>query len=605
MISWFITGVMVLFSLLPLTSLAQSKCTDPCAITGAPNDYWPGAANAAAGTSAITLGTKRAAGTGVAGIALAAGDLVMVIQMQDATINTANTTTYGANNGTGSGYLLANQTGFYEYATVGTVTGAVITLTKPLVNTYNNTVVTGAQTKPTFQIIRVPNCVTMDLSGTIIGAPWNGSTGGIVALRGYTVNMGSATINANGIGFRGGATDAHNGPGAAVNYNGTSTADQYKGEGIAGTPDFLYDTATATEIATGLTFPGGYRGVGAPANAGGAGAGDAGGGGGGNGGAGGRGGSWSLANAGGLGGALFGQASRLRVTMGGGGAGGSANTGATTGLETTIPYGTGVNSFNRGGAGGGIVILGATVRTGALTINASGSVATGTTYTSTTQGSRVGGGGGAGGSVVLYGTGGTIVANALGGNGYLDIAANHIAHGGGGGGGLVYSNGALTGVTSAVTAGLAGCSQAGALTDTLSISCVATDTNSSTNGATGTVALFASAPEPGGPTCSANLSVSKTDGAVSIPAGTTTTYTINVVNSGPSPANNSLLKDPVAPGLNCTSVLCSASVPAGNCPLAANTTIPLLQSTGIVLGTLPAASTLTFQVTCGVTATGQ
>jgi hypothetical protein len=399
----------------PISAHAQA-CLGTCTIAASPNDYWPGTANAAVNATAVTIGAQRT-GAGAGGNQIAIGDMVMVIQMQDATINTADSAAYGSGGATGAGYTAARQTGLYEYAVATnaiTAAGGTLNLSKPLLNAYNMTTSTG-QSSPTFQIIRVPNCITANLSGAIGGAAWNGSTGGVVALRSYTLNMGGATINANGLGFRGGATDAHNGPvGGAIRYNGTNLNDQYKGEGIAGAPDFIYDTSSATEIATGRVFPGGYRGVGAPGNAGGGGEGDSGGGGGGNGGTGGRGGLWSnvAGLTAGLGGAVFAQTTFSRAILGGGGAGGSSNTGATTADETIVPYGTGANTFNRGGAGGGLVILTATVRTGNLTINANGVGATGTAYASTTSGSRVGGGGGAGGSVVLYGTGGTITANA-------------------------------------------------------------------------------------------------------------------------------------------------------------------------------------------------
>jgi uncharacterized repeat protein (TIGR01451 family) len=282
------------------------------------------------------------------------------------------------------------------------------------------------------------------------------------------------------------------------------------------------------------------------------------------------------------------------VVLGGGGAGGSANTTNTNPLETIIPYGVGTNSFNRGGAGGGIVILGAATRTGTLTINASGINATGTAYVSSTLGSRVGGGGGAGGLIVLYGSGSTITANAAGGNGFLDTATGHIAHGGGGGG-VVLSNGALTGVTTNVVAGLAGSSLPSALSDTFA---------ASTNGAAGAVTVFASAAEPGLPSCAVNLSIAKSNAVATVSAGQTTTYTLTITNTGPSAADGALLKDPGAAGLSCTAVSCTSSTPLGNCPAPASTTIANLQGAGITLTSLPAVSTLTFDVVCGVTATG-
>ena len=602
----------VMASALFASPAAAQVCTIACNLTGAINDYWPGTANVATGATSITIGARRA-GAGTAGNTLAVGDWVIVMQVQDATINTANTTAYGANGTTGAGYLAANRTGLYEYARVTSAVGAgggTLSLASALVNNYNVTAVAGAQTTPRFQVIRIPHCATANLSGTLIGAPWNGTTGGVIALRGETVNMGGAIINANGLGFRGGATDAHNAPFSSDNYRSTDVRDQYKGEGIVGTPDFIYDTATATEIATGLTFPNGYRARGAPGNAGGGGEGDSGGGGGANAGAGGRGGVWSNtagSGAGGRGGAVFAERTFSRVALGGGGAGGSAGPDAGFGTgaaeETTPPYGTGARAFARGGAGGGVVILGAVTRNGSLTINANGVAAPFTA--GTVDAIQVGGGGGAGGSVVLYGTGGTIAANVAGGDGANSQRAVHQAHGGGGGGGAVFAFNALTGVTSVLTAGRAGCTVAGS-NDTVAGSCAATDANSSTAGAVGAAATFATAAAPGTPDCvPANITVTKTNVVSTVTAGQTMSYTVTVANGGSRAANNSVLQDTPSAGLSCTAVTCSGSTPAGNCPAAASVTIANLLGPGISLTSLPASSTLTFAVTCGVTANGQ
>ena len=59
-------------------------------LTGVVNTYYGGNANAAAGAISITVGTSTGAVTPIA-----AGDLLLVIQMQDASINTTNTGAYG------------------------------------------------------------------------------------------------------------------------------------------------------------------------------------------------------------------------------------------------------------------------------------------------------------------------------------------------------------------------------------------------------------------------------------------------------------------------------------------------------------------------------
>src|ERR671938_1645089 len=57
---------------------------------GIVNTYYPGTANANAGATSISVGASRGAAT-----AIAVGDLLLVIQMQDATIDSTNADTYG------------------------------------------------------------------------------------------------------------------------------------------------------------------------------------------------------------------------------------------------------------------------------------------------------------------------------------------------------------------------------------------------------------------------------------------------------------------------------------------------------------------------------
>jgi uncharacterized repeat protein (TIGR01451 family) len=106
---------------------------------------------------------------------------------------------------------------------------------------------------------------------------------------------------------------------------------------------------------------------------------------------------------------------------------------------------------------------------------------------------------------------------------------------------------------------------------------------------------------------SANLAVSKTNNVSSVPAGSTTTYTIVASNLGSNAANGAVLRDPAATGLSCSAVTCTSAV-GTTCAAAipaASVTIANLQGSGIPISSFPANSTLAFNVTCGVTATGQ
>src|SRR6185369_7880905 len=219
-----------------------------------------------------------------------------------------------------------------------------------------------------------------------------------------------------------------------------------KGEGIAGTPRYVWNAATGAVVDTGVEgYPGGSMARGAPGNAGGGSTdGDpngaspngndqnSGGGGGGNGGAGGTGGNtWSSNMArGGAGGVVFAEKAAGRVVMGGGGGAGTRNN------DTTV-------ASSSAAAGGGIVIIraGAVVGTGA--INASGAAA----YNETTKDG--GGGGGAGGSVIVLALSGNLsgltvtATGGRGGDAWHSQApggtpGERHGPGGGGGGGVIF-----------------------------------------------------------------------------------------------------------------------------------------------------------------------
>jgi uncharacterized repeat protein (TIGR01451 family) len=103
-----------------------------------------------------------------------------------------------------------------------------------------------------------------------------------------------------------------------------------------------------------------------------------------------------------------------------------------------------------------------------------------------------------------------------------------------------------------------------------------------------------------------SLSISKTNGTTTLVAGQTTSYTVTVSNLGPGDAPNAVAKDPAAAGLSCTTASCTttgtATCPAGT-PAAILTA--LQSGAGATIPTLNSGATVSFLVTCGVTATGQ
>ena len=432
-------------------------------LTGVVNTYYPGTATANAAATSITVG----AATGSAA-PIAVGNMLLVIQMQDAAINSTNTDSYGDGvaGGAGSGYSNANNSGRYEYVVATNavpLAGGTLNIGAGLLNTYTNAAaVAGTQGQRRFQVVRVPQYTFATLSSTLTAAPWNGTTGGILAIDVSQQLTLGGTVSLNGLGFRpGGALQlAGGGGGSNTEYRRVATAAYHgtKGEGIAGTGRYLYNATTDTVTDTTIDgYPNGSSARGAPGNAGGGGNDgntpvndeNSGGGGGGNRGAGGLGGnSWTSNLAiGGYGGVVFAQAAVNRIVLGGGGGSGTRNND------------DGITAAASGGAGGGIVIMRARKIGGTGTITANGASAFNDTL------NDGGGGGGAGGSIifsVLTGplTGLTLNANGgRGGDAWRTQApagtpGERHGPGGGGGGGFVQTTSAPTSVT--VTGGVNG-----------------------------------------------------------------------------------------------------------------------------------------------------
>ncbi len=328
------------------------------------------------------------------------GDLVMIIQMQGATINTTNTSAYGD-------IISYNDVGNFELVTIASVAG--------------NTISFGAITKTydangTVQIIKVPDyssTANTTVNATVTGQPFDGTKGGVIVLHADELTL-NADINATGLGFRGGSintTDYRTG--GFVGLTGAQ-----KGEGIAKFSAL------------------GDRKKGKQANGGGAGNyHNTAGAGGGNLGLGGRGGEYrsntqDRSGSGGYGpqicSNLYGLPATAANTLymgGGGGAGDSNNSGISI-----------------GGSGGGIIFIFANTITGGTgKIIANGTAGT---QSNVNDGSS---GGGAGGTLFLdiaTSVSGTINIDLNGGNGG-NASQNHSAGGGGGGGALFYSNGNL------------------------------------------------------------------------------------------------------------------------------------------------------------------
>lgn len=434
---------------------------------GIVNTYYAPASSVtlSSGATTIPLGTMSSIG---ASTPIQVGDLILIMQMQGAEIDSSNTYAYGDGVGgdgdiyqppasypggtmgsanipnpppnAASGHININNVGLYEYAVVTGVSGNNITIKGGgpgggLINTYTNAPATSTRGKRTYQIIRVPQYTNITLSSTnpLRPAPWNGQVGGVLAIDvAGTLNMtGGVVIEASGTGFRGGGGVNHAG-GTTLAYNSdfrtnSGTRNASKGEGIAGTPlyvleqfdpfnlDSAFNPPSPNRINTGAEgYPNGSYARGAPGNAGGGGTDgnpsrndeNSGGGGGGNGGAGGLGGrSWnSQAPSGGFGGAS---------------------------LDGFINGGQ--RLFMGGGGGAGTIN------------NASRSTVRPADFRNITSGQQqtgVGGGvyssGGAGGGIIMVRTGNISGTGIFRSRGAPGLSTGQDGAGGGGAGGTVY-----------------------------------------------------------------------------------------------------------------------------------------------------------------------
>jgi uncharacterized repeat protein (TIGR01451 family) len=602
-------------------------------LTGVLNTYYPGTASVAAGATSIPVGAATGAGS-----AITAGNLLLVIQMQDASINDSNNVAYG-NGYTGQGFTALNSAGDYEFVTAqnsvgtagGTVTIAGAGLGGGLVFSYDAAAATATKGQSTYQVIVVPQYTTASFNATTppTALAWNGSTGGVLALdTSSTLTLNGATVVVDGLGFRGAAGLQMSGGGGSntdfeqpspATYTPTTTGsnsdgepgwDASKGEGIAGTPMWVESNKTFLQTTTVVGYPSGTAGVdgsmarGAPGNAGAGGTdGDpqtaspggndqnAGGGGGANGGAGGFGGdSWSSnLSVGGEGGTAF-PATVNRIAMGGGGGAGTRNNS------------DGDNQASSGSAGGGIIILRTYALSGTATLTANGIAS----YNGTAN--DAGGGGGAGGTIVVLSANGgesglTLQANGgSGGDAWASEGfslGNRHGPGGGGGGGVVLISGTPASVS--VSGGTNGLTENPGVPYGATPGAAGTSvTNESITQTSGTLS---------GAQCTPDMTLGKSH-VGNFTRGSTASYTVPVSNISPYGSTNATvtMNDTLPVGLTPTSTSgtgwsCSIASQTVSCTnstvLAGNSSYPSITINANVLQTAPSTETNTALVSGG------
>ena len=630
--------------LIGAAALAPSAHAQVCAVPGANsattaiagviNSYYPGATSVGQGAVSVSIGALDTSSGGT-NTAIAAGDLLLIMQMQGAQINSTNSDCYGDGVGTGgcatrtttvASYAGGNTAvsyaaGRWEYCAATTAAGASVGVVcggvgGGTVNAYTQSAATAGSGAYRFQVIRVPQYANVTLSGNLQPAIWNGATGGVLVVQSAgTVTMAGFSFDATARGFRGGGQTfaGSAGPPLLDPVNGTTfysapvgtvtgaapggeREGSFKGEGIAGTPQFTYNGTT--QVNNGVDgYPGGSRGRGAPGNAGGGGNNqNCGGGGGGNGGLGGSGGGgWdnfslpaSFQDCGGFGGDGGTRAgnnlnlSESRLILGGGGGAAHVDGG-----------GTNCNLGGRGGNGGGMIIVRALnlAGTGSLLANGLAGIPPNTAG-SCTDGAGAGGAGGTILAAVPLGLAGRSL-QANGGAGAFSSYDRH-GPGGGGGGGAVYYT-AAGGAPVVSVAGAASGRDLGNLDGTQ-------DAWFSTPGATSTVVVPTTAFTA---SCSTAISITKTNAVTSLTAGGTTSYTVTVANLGATAVDGATVSDQPSPGLVCTVASCTATTTPllSVCP-ASGAWPTMFVLPGVVVPKLPPSGSMTFVVNCNVTATG-
>jgi uncharacterized repeat protein (TIGR01451 family) len=554
------------------------------------NQYAVLAADASAGATSIQVTDASDLNDPALG-PLEAGDLVFIIQMQGASIDTSDSPSYGT-------VTHLNGAGLHEFASVLRVQGNTLFLAcGGLKNSYT----LAGRT----QVVRVPQFsnLTIGGEGTVTARPWDGQRGGVVVAHVAGTTALSGAIDVTGQGFRPGVRDNSSAlPSTQVTLyrSDDDTQGAEKGESIAG--------HGADYAALGGRF-----GRGAPANGGGGGnSHKAGGGGGANGNSGrvwrgqgvmtstvagasawaldpgyaangnarthdsggGRGGysastvnadaltvgpntaAWggnNRAEAGGLGGHPLDNDPASRLFLGGGGGAGDGNTHASS----------------SGGGGGGLVYLISTTVTGSGPILANGASAPSTASPHT----DAAGGGGGGGTVVVLSnnlSGISVYANGgLGGSQMLNTAEAE-GPGGGGGGGFIALSGGTVGAEA--VGGDSGSTSSTSLTEF--------PVNGATVGGSGQVVQAPAALPPALACVPVDLAITLTNPETTFRPGTTVHYTVTVTNAGPFTATDAPVSVPLPANASGATWTCSAAggaacqTPSGTGGISSAVTVP-------------------------------
>lgn len=198
------------------------------------NEYTTLIADVPSGGTSISVVSNNLNANGRFPGVLIEGDLILIVQVQGASINGQLHPTFGdvcdPNDATWGSINNLNNCGNWEYVEVtGTSGGSIINLRCGLEHGYTSA--------GKVQVIRVQRYADLTIAGTLTAEDWAGSTGGIVAveIEGNTSITGS--IDVSTLGFRGGIVAGNNG---SLDFNSNwfagTTQDKggEKGESVVG-----------------------------------------------------------------------------------------------------------------------------------------------------------------------------------------------------------------------------------------------------------------------------------------------------------------------------------------------------------------------------------
>ena len=117
------------------------------------------------------------------------GSGVLIIQMQGASIDQSNSSSFG-------NIIDMGGSGFYEKNLIDSIVGNEIYLKYEMIHAYN---VTGK-----VQLIDIPAYKQIEITGTLTAQAWNGETGGVLAFEAEDLLTLQANIDVSAKGFRGG-----------------------------------------------------------------------------------------------------------------------------------------------------------------------------------------------------------------------------------------------------------------------------------------------------------------------------------------------------------------------------------------------------------------